>query len=162
MSLLAFLCLHAPGCSYPWPVDTLYCVERYRTHPRRARLPRFALWFARTRRIDHDLSAHFPPDLYGRGYSDAPHTTYDTRLYTSQLAFLMQYLRWEKANIVGLSMVSTFSGPSAAAHSLQGGGIAAAFTAQFPHLVDDAVGFIASGGLIEVRARIITMSPCLL
>lgn len=47
----------------------------------------------------------FPADLYGRGYSDAPLTTYDTNLYTNQLALLMQYLKWEKANIVGVSMV---------------------------------------------------------
>jgi pimeloyl-ACP methyl ester carboxylesterase len=44
-------------------------------------------------------------DLYGRGYSDAPLTTYDTNLYTNQLALLMQYLKWERANIVGVSMV---------------------------------------------------------
>jgi pimeloyl-ACP methyl ester carboxylesterase len=48
----------------------------------------------------------------------------------------MQYLRWDSANIVGLSM---------------GGGIAAAFTDQFPHLVAEAVGLIASAGLMEVR-----------
>lgn len=52
----------------------------------------------------------------------------------TQLAFLMQYLRWDNANIVGLSM---------------GGGIAAAFTDQFPHLVAEAVGLIASAGLME-------------
>jgi len=75
-------------------------------------------------------------DLYGRGYSDAPQTVYDSTLYTTQLAFLMQYLRWDKANVVGLSM---------------GGGIAAAFTDQFPHLVDEGVGLIASAGLMEVR-----------
>ncbi|PPQ78903.1 hypothetical protein CVT26_011712 [Gymnopilus dilepis] len=73
-------------------------------------------------------------DLYGRGYSDAPKTTYDTTLYTTQLALLMQYLKWDKANIVGLSM---------------GGAIAAAFTAHFPHLVDEGVGLIASAGLME-------------
>lgn len=33
---------------------------------------------------------------------------------------------------------------------LQGGGIAAAFTAHFPHLVDEKVILIASAGLIEV------------
>ncbi|KAF8806148.1 alpha/beta-hydrolase [Phlegmacium glaucopus] len=73
-------------------------------------------------------------DLYGRGYSEAPQTTYDTYLYTSQLAHLMQYLKWEKANIVGVSM---------------GGAIAAAFTSQFPHLVDEGVALIASAGLME-------------
>ena len=47
----------------------------------------------------------------------------------------MQYLKWEKANIIGVSM---------------GGAIAAAFTAQFPYLVDESVGLIASAGLMEV------------
>ncbi|KAM5534445.1 hypothetical protein V8D89_011912 [Ganoderma adspersum] len=73
-------------------------------------------------------------DLYGRGYSDAPHTTYDAKLYTTQLALLLQYVGWSKANIVGVSM---------------GGGIAAAFGAQFPHLVDDKVVLIASAGLMD-------------
>ncbi|KJA29628.1 hypothetical protein HYPSUDRAFT_195996 [Hypholoma sublateritium FD-334 SS-4] len=73
-------------------------------------------------------------DLYGRGYSDAPISSYNANLYTTQLAFLMQYLKWEKANIVGLSM---------------GGAIAASFTSQFPHLVDQGVGLIASAGLME-------------
>jgi len=55
--------------------------------------------------IPTDRVHTLPPDLYGRGYSDAPQTTYDTNLYTNQLALLMQYLKWEKANIVGVSMV---------------------------------------------------------
>lgn len=46
-------------------------------------------------------------DLYGRGYSDAPHTTYDANLYTTQLALLLQYVGWNKADIVGVSMVSS-------------------------------------------------------
>jgi hypothetical protein len=45
-------------------------------------------------------------DLYGRGYSDAPQTVYDTSLYATQLALLMQHVRWEKAGVVGISMVS--------------------------------------------------------
>jgi pimeloyl-ACP methyl ester carboxylesterase len=53
----------------------------------------------------------------------------------------MQYLRWDKANIIGLSM---------------GGAIAAAFTDQFPHLVDEGVGLIASAGLMEVRCLVIS------
>ncbi|KAF9480153.1 alpha/beta-hydrolase [Pholiota conissans] len=73
-------------------------------------------------------------DLYGRGYSDAPTTPYTASLYTTQLAFLMQYLKWDKANIVGVSM---------------GGAIAASFTAQFPHLVDEGVGLIACAGLMD-------------
>ncbi len=43
--------------------------------------------------------------MYGRGYSDAPHTTYDVNLYTTQLALLLQYVGWSKADIVGVSMV---------------------------------------------------------
>ena len=51
----------------------------------------------------------YPEDLYGRGYSEAPQTTYDTNLYTAQLAHLMQYIKWEKANIVGVSMVCSYA-----------------------------------------------------
>lgn len=80
--------------------------------------------------------AYVLSDLYGRGYSDAPLTSYNASLYTTQLAFLMQYLKWDKANIVGLSM---------------GGAIAASFTAEFPHLVDEGVGLVACAGLMEVR-----------
>lgn len=51
--------------------------------------------------------SHVPvlADLYGRGYSDAPATTYDAALYATQLALLMQHVKWEKASIAGLSMV---------------------------------------------------------
>ncbi|KAF9449057.1 alpha/beta-hydrolase [Macrolepiota fuliginosa MF-IS2] len=73
-------------------------------------------------------------DLYGRGYSDAPQTTYHPGLFTTQLALLMQHLKWDKAIIVGVSM---------------GGGVAAAFTAHFPELVDGKVVLIASAGLVE-------------
>lgn len=44
-------------------------------------------------------------DLYGRGYSDAPDVTYDVTLHTTQLALLMQHIRWNDAYLVGLSMV---------------------------------------------------------
>lgn len=73
-------------------------------------------------------------DLYGRGYSDAPQVTYDTTLYTTQLALLMQHVKWDNAFIVGLSM---------------GGGVATAFSAHFPHLVNGKVALIASAGIIE-------------
>jgi pimeloyl-ACP methyl ester carboxylesterase len=46
----------------------------------------------------------------------------------------MQHAKWDKANIIGLSM---------------GGGIAASFTSMFPHLVDDHVALIASAGIME-------------
>ncbi|KAI0268094.1 alpha/beta-hydrolase [Gloeopeniophorella convolvens] len=73
-------------------------------------------------------------DLYGRGYSDAPEITYDASLYATQLALLMQHVKWPKANIAGVSM---------------GGGILAAFTAYFPDLVDAKVALIAPTGLVE-------------
>ncbi|CAL1699947.1 unnamed protein product [Somion occarium] len=73
-------------------------------------------------------------DLYGRGYSDAPQTTYDTALYVTQLALLLQYIGWDKTNVVGVSM---------------GGGIAAAFVDQFPHLVGDRLALLASAGIVE-------------
>lgn len=48
-------------------------------------------------------------DLFGRGYSDAPNMAYDAGLYTTQLALLMQYVRWENAHIVGFSMVRSYT-----------------------------------------------------
>jgi hypothetical protein len=46
-------------------------------------------------------------DLYGRGYSDAPEITYDASLYATQLALLMQHVKWPKAYVAGVSMVRT-------------------------------------------------------
>ncbi|CAE6419446.1 unnamed protein product, partial [Rhizoctonia solani] len=76
-------------------------------------------------------------DLYGRGYSEAPDpqtTPYDADLYITQVALLMQSVGWRKARIVGLSM---------------GGGVAAAFAAKFPWLVESNVALIASVGVME-------------
>ncbi|KAI0941145.1 hypothetical protein AcV7_002788 [Taiwanofungus camphoratus] len=73
-------------------------------------------------------------DLYGRGYSDAPQTTYDAGLYTTQLALLMQYVGWDRAHLAGVSM---------------GGGIAAAFAAHFPHLAGARIALVASTGLLD-------------
>ncbi|KAI9513236.1 Alpha/Beta hydrolase protein [Russula earlei] len=75
-------------------------------------------------------------DLYGRGYSDAPETTYDASLYATQLALLMQHVKWPKAYVAGVSM---------------GGGILAAFTSFFPDLVDSKVALIAPTGLVESK-----------
>ncbi|KAJ3935463.1 MAG: Alpha/Beta hydrolase protein [Lentinula lateritia] len=72
-------------------------------------------------------------DLYGRGYSDGPQTKYNSNLYITQLALLMQHVKWDKAVLVGVSM---------------GGGLAAAFTASFPDLVEDRVIIISSAGLV--------------
>ncbi|KAJ7438795.1 Alpha/Beta hydrolase protein [Mycena galericulata] len=74
-------------------------------------------------------------DLYGRGYSDAPAgVAYDPQLYVTQLALLLQHVRWPRARLVGVSM---------------GGAIAAAFVATFPDLVEDEVVLVASAGLLE-------------
>ena len=91
----------------PWPVRTLFNMERYRSRVRVAWLPRFSVWYVPVHTCTLPcLISFLYPDLYGRGYSDAPQTTYDAYLYTTQLALLMQYLRWHKAIIVGYSMVS--------------------------------------------------------
>lgn len=73
-------------------------------------------------------------DLYGRGYTDAPDVVYDTNLYITQLALLMQHVRWDKAFIAGVSM---------------GGAIAAAFTARFPSLVDEKLALVCPVGLMQ-------------
>jgi len=70
-------------------------------------------------------------DLYGKGYTRAPQTTYNTYLFVTQLALLMQYVKWDSANIVGFSM---------------GGAVTAGFAASFPHLAKKLV-FISSGGM---------------
>jgi len=57
----------------------------------------------------------------------------------------MQRVKWDKAYIVGFSM---------------GGGIAAAFGAAFPHLVDGRMAFIASVGVLKATA--LTMRQFLL
>lgn len=60
-------------------------------------------------------------DLFGRGYSDRPDTTYNQALYDRQLCELLNALRFtELVNLVGLSM---------------GGAIAVGFTAQHPKRV---------------------------
>ncbi|KAI0084871.1 alpha/beta-hydrolase [Irpex rosettiformis] len=76
-------------------------------------------------------------DLPGRGYSEAPKlSAYDAELYVVHLALLLQYIKWDKADIVGYSM---------------GGAVAAAFTATFPHLVADNVTLLASAGLYKAH-----------
>ncbi|KAI0961498.1 hypothetical protein AcV7_000585 [Taiwanofungus camphoratus] len=71
-------------------------------------------------------------DLYGKGYSEAPQTAHHVNLFITQLALLMQYVRWDSAHIVGFSM---------------GGGIAAAFAAILPHLVTEKLVLMASAGV---------------
>ncbi|CAK5276984.1 unnamed protein product [Mycena citricolor] len=74
-------------------------------------------------------------DLYGRGYSDAPRgIDYDTQLYVTQLALLLQHVGWTKTRIAGISM---------------GGAIAAAFVDMFPALVERDVVLIAAAGILQ-------------
>ena len=91
-------------------------------------------------------------DLYGRGYSEAPKIAHDANVYAFQLAFLLQYIGWDKTNVVGFSMVSRSDRQSTAnlSHVWQGGAIAASFATAFPHLLDESVVFLASAGLMEV------------
>ncbi|KAF8509122.1 alpha/beta-hydrolase [Hysterangium stoloniferum] len=77
-------------------------------------------------------------DLYGRGYSEAPEVVYNADLFITQLALLLQHVKFEHAHVVGLSM---------------GGGIAAAFAAMFPNLVTEKLVFIASTGVLELTHR---------
>jgi pimeloyl-ACP methyl ester carboxylesterase len=60
-------------------------------------------------------------DLFGRGFSDRPHTRYNIDLFIKQLADLLDALRLTRpVNLIGLSM---------------GGPIAATFTARYPEHV---------------------------
>jgi pimeloyl-ACP methyl ester carboxylesterase len=56
-------------------------------------------------------------DLYGRGFSDRPRLAYSVELFVSQLRELLDYLKVDTVDLLGLSM---------------GGVIAAAFTARYP------------------------------
>jgi len=85
------------------------------------------------------LIRHATTDLYGRAYSDAPDVPYSASLYTTQLALLLQYLRWDKSHIVGLSM---------------GGAISIAFGSEHPHLVDGRIVVVAPAGMVQVRSTL--------
>ncbi|MFX1538242.1 MAG: alpha/beta fold hydrolase, partial [Promethearchaeota archaeon] len=70
-------------------------------------------------------------DLYGRGYSDRPNTTYNMDLFIRQLLELIQGLKLAKFNLIGLSM---------------GGGVCIVFADKYPELVQkvsliDPIGF---------------------
>lgn len=90
-----------------WPVDPLDYLEGRRTCPCGAWVSRSCLWSVRATHVSCLLlSLTFSlVDLYGRGYSDAPQVPYTAGLYTTQLALLLQHVRWEKAHVAGLSMV---------------------------------------------------------
>jgi len=89
----------------PWSIHTFFDMETYGSGSRIAWVSCFGVWYVIPMYRTLSLICFLCTDLYGRGYSDAPQTTYDAHLYTMQLALLMQYLKWEKAIIVGYSMV---------------------------------------------------------
>ena len=77
-------------------------------------------------------------DLYGRGFSDRPDTTYDLDLFSRQLLEIVNKLKFSQFHLVGLSM---------------GGGIAIIFTERHSELVKkitliDPIGF-PMGRMIE-------------
>lgn len=93
------------GCPNSRPFRSKYYLARHRTTINCKGFPGATLWRVSPFFFVNGLSLTYISDLYGRGYSDAPQATYDTSLYVTQLALLMQYIGWDKANIVGVSMV---------------------------------------------------------
>lgn len=74
-------------------------------------------------------------DLFGRGFSDRPHLTYDIHLYVRQLRELLDALQLDSVDLLGYSM---------------GGPIAASFTALHPDSVSRNM-FIAPAGARKVE-----------
>ena len=97
------------GCLDSRSFHSLHRLERCRPRSGRPWVSRSTIRYLHIAGNFYLILLTYLKDLYGRGYSEAPQTTYDTNLYTSQLAHLMQYIRWEKANIVGISMVRSYT-----------------------------------------------------
>jgi pimeloyl-ACP methyl ester carboxylesterase len=70
-------------------------------------------------------------DLFGRGYSDRPHTEYSIHLFVRQLKELIDAFGLKPVNLVGLSM---------------GGAISAAFVNQYPQYVTRHILIDPTGG----------------
>ncbi|KAI8946304.1 alpha/beta-hydrolase [Xylaria longipes] len=78
-------------------------------------------------------------DLFGRGYSDAPHDTiYDERLYTAQILLVLASSTTTWMEMPGFHLVG---------YSL-GGALSVMFTRYFPHHVQ-SLSLVAPGGLIR-------------
>ena len=87
------------------------------------------------------LTIHGPKDLWGRGYSDTPlGVPHDARLFGVQIFFAAasSSLSWTGAASGGFSLVG---------YSL-GGGIAMAFAANFPYLIN-SITLLAPGGILR-------------
>ncbi|CAO3655527.1 unnamed protein product [Mucor hiemalis] len=80
-------------------------------------------------------------DLWGRGYSQAPPTSYNEALYTSQLALLLQKVGWDKTDVIGVSL---------------GGGIATSFTAFYPEMVNKLVLIAPAGAMKDTDMPLIS------
>ncbi|KAI9276292.1 Alpha/Beta hydrolase protein [Sporodiniella umbellata] len=63
-------------------------------------------------------------DLWGREFSDAPHTKYNEALFNSQLISLLYKVGWNKASFVGISL---------------GGGVAVSFASFYPEMVEKLI-----------------------
>ncbi|KAJ3220518.1 hypothetical protein HK099_004237 [Clydaea vesicula] len=72
-------------------------------------------------------------DLYGRGYSSTPKGVYNQDFYVNQMLNLCQKLKFEKFNLIGLSL---------------GGGISATFSSKFPEMIERCV-LVAPAGLMK-------------
>lgn len=80
-------------------------------------------------------------DLFGRGFSDRPASSYNMDLFVSQLATLLDALRFTRpVSLIGLSM---------------GGPIAATFTVRYPELVNKLILIDPAG------ARPVSLTPML-
>ena len=87
---------------YPRPLHPRHCPEGRRTCPR----PRgYRILYSTVIEHTPPLGLTVCSDLYSRGCSDAPDVTHDVTLHTTQLALLMQHIRWDDVHLVGLSMV---------------------------------------------------------
>ncbi|KAG2188179.1 hypothetical protein INT44_000931 [Umbelopsis vinacea] len=76
-------------------------------------------------------------DLWGRGYSDSPASTYNEGLYMAQLEFLIQQVGWSDTtfNVVGLSL---------------GGAISTSYTSFRPNLVKRLI-LVGPAGLMSQK-----------
>ncbi|PSR76101.1 hypothetical protein PHLCEN_2v8689 [Hermanssonia centrifuga] len=132
ISIPPSLLTSVPGRPHPRPLRPFHHLARRRSSVGPQRFPRSGIRCVVLPPITSTLTP--TTDLYGRGYSDAPQTTYDVSLYVTQLALLLQYIGWEKANLAGISM---------------GGAVAAAFAVQFPHLVTGSIALMATTGIVD-------------
>ena len=106
-----------PGSPYTWIIDSWHNMAANRAVLDRTRTQGSRLRYTPVPRLTiiSPIKLILCIDLYGKGYSEAPQTTYTPALFTTQLALLLQYIKWDNAHLVGFSMVKT---PSIAHYEL--------------------------------------------